>query len=219
MPTKQLTDLRPDRRIPGNLIVEINGARFSSLPADVVAGLALKTGEVVSQERFEKLSRIADVEGAYRVALRMLAASPRSVNELLRRIRDRGHNPSAVAEAVGRLEAKGLVDNHEFARHFARVRLGRGHAPPRILTDLLSRGVERRLAERSIDESLHAEGVDTTGAARALAEKRLAQLGNLPKSTLRRRVMGYLVRRGYRGYEIRELVEEIVGQQGVGSRE
>ncbi|UCD23545.1 MAG: regulatory protein RecX [Gemmatimonadota bacterium] len=219
---KRITDLTPDRRIPGNLVVEVNGTRFATLPADVLAVLEIAVDTELTEERFERLSRVADVEAAYLVAIRMLAARPRSVNELLRRLRDRGHNPSAAAEAVGRLESKGLVDDAAFSRHFARVRLSRGHGPSRILTDLLSRGVERRLAERAIDEVVDQEGVDSLEAARALAEKRIQQLGEeLPPDRLRRRVLTYLMRRGHRGFEVREMVGEVLrnSERGAGSGE
>ena len=95
----------------------------------------------------------------------------------------------------------------EYARHFAGVRLGRGHGPPRILTDLLSHGVERRLAERAIEEVVDREGFDPMEQARLLVEKRLAQLGDLPRERLQRRLLAFLVRRGYRGWEVRDLVE------------
>lgn len=211
MSTKRITSLRPDHRMPGNTLVEINCARFASLPSDVFNGLELHEDDELDESQYERLSQIAEVEATYHVALRLLAAQPRAINELLRRLRDRGHNPSAAAEVVGRLEDGGLIDDREFARHFARVRLGRGHGPPRILTDLLSRGVERRLAERAIEEVVDAEGVDTENAARLLAEKRLAQLGELPAKTLKRRLLAYLGRRGYRGWEVTEMVDELIG--------
>jgi regulatory protein len=206
--------MRPDRRIPGNVVIELDGMRFATLPSDVVAGLDLETGGRLTEERFQRLRRVADVESAYRVALRMLAARPRAIQELLVRLRRRGHNPSAAAEAVGRLETRGLIDDSEFARHFARIRLSRGHGPPRILRDLLARGVERRLAERAIDEIADIEGFNVEVEARALAERRARQLGDLPANTLRRRLLSFLARRGYQGYEVRELVEEVVGEAG-----
>lgn len=210
---KRITDLAPDKRIPGNLVVEVNGTRFATLPADVVSALGVAVALELGDELFEKLSRVADVEAAYLVAIRMLAARPRSVNELLRRLRDRGHNPSAAAEAVGRLESKGLVDDTEFSLHFARVRLSRGHGPPRILTDLLARGVERRLAERAIEEVADQEGVESLEAARTVAEKRLDQLGDdLPPDKLKRRLLTYLARRGHRGFEVREMVGDILSR-------
>jgi len=210
--SKRVTNLTHDRRVPGNLVVEINDARFASLPADLVSALGVEVNLDLDDDRFEKLTRVADVEAAYLVALRMLAARPRAINELMFRLRDRGHNPSAVAEAVGRLESKGLLDDAEFARHFTRVRLSRGHGPPRILTDLLSRGVERRLAERAIDDVVEVEGVDPAEEARALALKRARQMGDLPAATLRRRLLAYLARRGHRGWEVTDVVEGVVGE-------
>jgi len=215
---KRITELIPDKRIPGNLVVEINGTRFATLPAEIVSALQVVVALELDDALFEKLSRVADVEAAYLVAIRMLAARPRSVNELLRRLRDRGHNPSAAAEAVGRLETKGLVDDTEFSNHFARVRLSRGHGPARILTDLLSRGVERRLAERAIEEVADQEGVDSLESARTIAEKRLGQLGDdLPYDKLKRRLLTYLARRGHRGWEVREMVGEVLREVAGGA--
>ena len=207
-----ITAVTPDRRVPGNVVVEVGRVRFASLPADAVSALDLETDLELDDARFEKLTRVAAVEAANRVALRLLAARPRSVNEMLRKLRLRGHNPSAAAEAVGRLESSGLLNDAEFARHFASVKAARGHGPPRILSDLLSRGVERRLAERAIDEVLTNEGMDPTHEARALAERRAAQLAELPVRARRRRLLAYLSRRGYQGHEVREMVEEVVGR-------
>lgn len=216
----RVTALRPDPRAPGCLIVEADGARFASIPVERAEELGLEPDKLLTPREAERLEYVADVEAAYRVAVRMLGARPRAVQEVLRRLRQKGHNPSAAAEAVGRLEADGVLDDTEFARHFARVRSAKGHGPSRLLTDLLRRGVERRLAERSIDEVLEAEGFDETAQVRALAEKRLRQLGDLPRRTLLRRVVGYLNRRGYRGREAMQIVQEVVrGEEGGGSRE
>ena len=105
---------------------------------------------------------------------------------MLRQLRNRGHNPSAAAEAVGRLEANGLLDDLEFARHFTRVRSGKGHGPARLIYDLLARGVDKRLAERAVYETMDEEEVDPMTQARQLAEKRSAQLGDLPARKKRR---------------------------------
>jgi regulatory protein len=198
-------------------VLEVDGARFASLPEEAVQELKLERGKDLDDALVERVSYLADVEASYRVSIRMLASRPRAVNEVLRRLRERGHNPSAAAEAVGRLEAKGLLDDQEFARHFARVRSARGHGRSRLLTDLLARGVERRLAERAIDETLDAEGVDEDAQARSLAEKRLGQIdGKLPPETKRRRVLSYLSRRGYRGREVIDLVDDLLGDASRG---
>ena len=206
----RITALELDRRIPGNLVVELDGARYSSLPFETISALGLKANVDLDDAMFERLERVADVEAAYLVAIKVLTAMPRSVRDMKRRLRQRGHKGPVIEDVVVRLENAGLLDDEAFSRHFCRLRLARGHGGPRILTDLLTRGVERRLAEHAIDEVLRAEAVDTTEAARALAEKHAAVLGDLPADTKRRRMLGYLSRRGFRGHEVTEIVEEVI---------
>ena len=210
---RDITDVLPDSRAPGYHIIEVDGARFASLPAEIVASLGIRTGDQLDQERLATLTRIADVEAAHQVAMRLLANRPRAVKDMLRQLGNRGHNPSAAAAAVGRLEANGLLNDLEFARHFTRVRSGKGHGPLRLISDLLARGVDKRLAERAVYETIEAEHIDPQAQARALAAKRSGQLGDLPPETKRRRLLAYLGRRGFRGYEIDEMVREVVGRR------
>jgi regulatory protein len=181
------------------------------VPADEARRLGIARGLELDEERRSRLGYLADVEGARRVALRMLGIRPRSVQEMLRKLRQRGLNPSAVAEVVGRLEEQGLLDDRQFAEHFARVRSAQGHGRGRLLTDLLARGLDRRVAEGAIDRVLDAEGIDELAMTRALAEKRLRQLSRLPRDVRYRRVAAYLHRRGYRGTVVHEVLGALLG--------
>ena len=220
-----VTALTPDPRQPGYLVVDVDRARYASLPLEVVHQLELAEGLEVPGELAERLKRAADVESAYQVAARLLAMRPRSVYEVLARLRERGHHPSAAATAVGRLETAGVLDDAAYARHFARVRAARGHGPARLLHDLLAKGVDRRVAERAIAEVLDADGVDAPAQARALAERRMAQLRDVPPRQRRRRLLAYLARRGFRGREVQEMVSEVLnsapanGERGRGNGE
>jgi regulatory protein len=205
-----VTALTPDPRQSGYLVVDLDRARYASLPLEVVSQLGLAVGGEVQGDLADRLKRAADVESAYTVAARLLAMRPRSVYEVLARLRERGHNPSAAAEAVGRLETAGVLDDATYARHFARVRAPRGHGPSRLLHDLLAKGVDRRLAERAIAEVLDADGLSGTTQARALARKRAQQLKGLALPQQRRRLLAYLARRGFRGHEIQVMVSEVL---------
>ncbi len=193
-------------------MIEVDGARFGTVSVAAVQDLQLEEGKGLSEDEAKQLSYAADVEAAHRVVLRMLSSRPRSVYEVLRRLRERGHNPSAAAEAVGRLEESGLLDDREFAEHFVRVRAPKGFGRSRLLRDLVSRGVDRRLAEQSIDRELELSGLDDSNQARMLAEKRAMQLGDVPRAKKRRRLVGYLERRGFRGREVIDVVDEILSE-------
>ena len=209
-PAMTITFLTPDSRTPGDVIVDVDGRRFASLPIETVQALGLRAGQDLDGEFGGRVRRAVDGEAAYQVSVRLLATRPRAANELLHKLRDRGHDPQAAAEALGRLEVKGIINDEVYAQHFVRVRADRGHGPGRLLTDLLARGVDRRVAERAIAAVSSAEGVDSLVQARALAEKRAAQTQGLPPTTRRRRLLAFLARRGYRGREMGDLVAEVI---------
>lgn len=208
-----VTALRPDARCAGNVVVELDRQRYAVLPVEVVGSLGLRQGLVLGEELKNKLDAAVAVEGAYRVALRLLAARPRASGELINKLYQRGHSAEAISAALDKLKSAGLLDDLEFARHFARVRAPRGHGRARLVTDLLQRGVERSLAERAVDEVIQAEGLDHVEQARRLMEKRLPQLDHLPFKVRKRRILAFLRRRGLTGYQIRQLLEEMLSQR------
>jgi hypothetical protein len=55
--------------------------------------------------------------------------------------------------------------------------------------------------------------LDNLEQARRLMEKRLAQLEDLPPKVLRRRMLAFLRRRGLTGYQVRQLLEEMLSQR------
>lgn len=170
--------------------------------------MGLWVGQALDDGTLRALRALADAEAAYRVALRVLGARPRSLRETLRALTDKGHEPGAATHAVQRLEAAGLLDDDAFSRHFARTRSARGHGAVRLMADLRARGVDDGVAERAVKETLEAEGPDPVAQARDLARKRSSQLGDLPRDVKRRRLLIYLGRRGFRGYEFSQVIEE-----------
>ena len=111
--------------------------------------------------------------------------------------------------ALERLSAAGLLDDARFAIDYAAAKARRGRGPSRLARDLQAQGVDRRIAEEAGRRSLAAEGVDPEQAVRALAEKRARQLAGLPPIVRKRRLVAFLVRRGFAGAEVRQVVEAL----------
>lgn len=209
-----VTALRPDRRTPGCLVVEVDGERFATLPAEVITGLELDVGEPLSSDAWDRLREAANLEAACRVAVRLLAARARSEWELRRSLAQRGHDRQAVDGAIAQLRDRGHVDDAAFADLFARSRLTRGHGAFRVVSDLRRRGVDGALATRTVDAVSRELGVDAGDQLRTLVEKRHGQLAGLSPTVRRRRLLAFLGRRGFRGHEAIEAVDEVVGDAG-----
>ena len=204
-----LTGLAPDLRRPDYRLVEVDRGRFASLPAAALADLDLVVGREIGPLVFERLQELADIEAAHRAALRALARRAHARLDLRRRLLQKQHPAAAVECALDRLSAAGLLNDAQFAGDYAAAKARRGRGPARLVRDLQAQGIDRRIAEDAVRTSLAAEGVDPAAAVLALAQKRAKQLAGLPPAVKKRRLVAFLVRRGFGGSEVREVVERL----------
>jgi SOS response regulatory protein OraA/RecX len=189
--------LVPDARRPGSTRVLVNGRPAWTVPADTIAALRLEVGSVLRGEAVDQLDRAAEVEGAFRAALRELAF----------KLERKGHSAAAIAPAVDRLQALGLLDDAEFARLYVEAKLARGRGPSRLRHDLARLGVSREIAD-CVLAAVAADTDDPLARPRELITRRAHQLRAIPRDARRRRLLAFLARRGYRGSEARTLVDE-----------
>ncbi len=201
--------LLPDPRRPGSVRIMVDGRLFCTVPSEVARAEGLAPGQVLDAPRLDRLGQAADVEAAYRTALRCLERRPFAARDLVRRLGVKGHPAAAAEAAVERAALAGLVDDARFAAHFVETRRARGRGPSRLRRDLAGMGVERRVIDAALQEAFGAEGPDADQVA-ALAERRLAQLCGLPRAAARRRLMAFLDRRGFGGPAVRNLVNRLV---------
>lgn len=206
-----LTALEPDPRRPGTLRVDLDGVRFGAVPAELARAAGLAVGSAVDEVMHERLTAAADAEAAFRTLLRALERRSFARVDLARRLVRKGHPRPAVEAAVERAAGLGLLDDAAFAQSYIQTRAARGRGPARLTRDLLAMGIERSLIDRGIAAEWP-EGNDRSRVPLALATKRVAQLGDLPRPTKRRRVLAYLARRGFAGRDITELVTRLVNQ-------
>jgi regulatory protein len=214
-----LTALEPDPRRPGTLRVDLDGIRFGAVPAELAQAAGLAVGCAVDEAMHQRLPAAADAEGAFRTLLRALERRSFGRVDLARRLVRKGHPRAAVEAAVERAAGLGLLEDAAFAQSYVQTRAARGRGPARLTRDLLAMGVERSLIDRALAAEWP-EGSDRTGVPLALAAKRAAQLGDLPRPTKRRRLLAYLARRGFAGRDITELVSRVVDKSaGASGRE
>lgn len=208
----RITALDHDPRRPGAVRLEIDGLRFGAVARELIGAEGLTVGLQLDEGLRQRLGAAAEVEAAFRTALRSLELRPFARKDLGRRLTRKGHVPVAVEAALERVSALGLLDDASFARGYVQSRAARGRGPSRLAHDLLAMGVERSV----IDQALAAqwpEGADHAAVPLALATKRAGQLGGLPRQTRRRRLLAYLARRGFSGREITEMVDRVVSNR------
>lgn len=206
----RVTGLVPDPRHEGSVRLQVDGRTLLTVPADILARLDVEVGEPLPTGEHETLCQAADVEAAYRTALRALGRRPFAGRDLARRLVLKGHPPQAADEAVARAERAGLVNDEQFARHFIQTRIERGRGPARLRRELAGMGVSGGVVDRLLTEEMPAER--RTAQVEALARKRAGQLAHLPRPDRLRRLVGFLARKGHRGAEVHQIAKRAVSE-------
>jgi regulatory protein len=148
---------------------------------------------------------MSEPKSTYDRALTLLGFRARSIAELRRALVKKGEPSVRVEEAIARLVDQKVLDDADFARQFARAKVtGSGASRIRILQELGRKGVARDVAERAIAELMDDEGIDPAASVHRVAEKKWRILAKLDPATRRRRLYGFLARRGFNPDEIRE---------------
>ena len=145
-------------------------------------------------------------------ALNLISYRARTRAELRRRLHQKGFSPARIDPCLDRLQLKGFIDDEAVAAAFVRDRLRhRPRGKIALSSELRAKGVEGDLAQRTIDAVFDTEEIDDTGLARSVAEswvrrqssamlEALASTGHSPeRDKARRRLAGFLQRRGFRG--------------------
>jgi len=160
-------------------------------------------------------ARLLDADLSWRAreaALDLLTLRARSRRELEQRLRRKGFSPGVVNPCLDELAAKGIVDDQAFARSFVRDRLRlRPRGKGLLERELRGKGVDGETGARAVEEVFGSEEVHEDVLAREAAlgwlrrqapeaRRALALHGRAPeRERARRRLHGFLARRGFRG--------------------
>jgi regulatory protein len=192
--------------------VELDDGSRVEAPAEAVLKEGLSVGDPLDDAL---RARLTDADLGWRArqaALTLLAVRARSRRELARRLHRKDFPERVIDACLDELDRQGLLDDAAFARSVVRDRVRLSpRGPAHLLQELRKRGVEDPVAETALRRVLDEEEVSVHGLAeeaalgwlrrqsdgvvRALADEAFTK----ERERARRRLHGYLARRGFRG--------------------
>ena len=148
---------------------------------------------------------------AYNYALNLLAARPYSTQTLRRKLIQKEYSAADADEALRRLVDNGLLNDAKYAEQYARSKiLTTGASKRRLQQEIYRKGIKGELATTAIANVIEQEEIDPAVMIERVAKKKLASMGALESMILRRRLFGFLARRGYDVDEIKAVVGRLI---------
>ena len=128
-------------------------------------------------------------------ALRFLKIRPRSIAELREKLKARGFPAEDIEATINDLIASRLLDDRAFTKSWINYRLARPFGFRRIIQELKAKGVDKETIEQAVAEIK--VSYDPQNTALELAQRRWQRLPAIDPVKKKKRISGFLLRRGY----------------------
>ena len=200
---REITALKAQKKNPNRINIYLDGEYGFGL-ARIVAGW-LKIGQILSEENIEQLKQQDTFEVAYQKGLRFLSYRPRSESEMQRKLNEQGFEAAAINTAIQRFIENGSLGDERFARDWVENRSAFRPRSKRMLAmELRQKGI----AEEEIQKALAATE-DENSLAYHTAVSYARRLAGVDWETFRKRLGGFLARRGFSYGTIAPLLRQV----------
>lgn len=190
--------------------VFIDGDFAFGCNVNVVARFRLREGMAIDDALRREIELGEVKQEAFDHALRLVGQRRQSERELRTKLSRKEYGPAVIDAVLEDLARLGYVDDDRYAE----VRAGdsariKKHGPQRARAELIAKGVRSDTAERAVTQAY--EEVDQLAMATQLARKRAPSLARLEPEAARRRLVGFLQRRGFDFDTVRQATEAVLG--------
>ena len=208
MPT--VTAITEQKRRPNRRSVFIDKEFAFGCNVNVVARFRLREGMVIGPALRKQIEEGEVQQEAFDDAMRLIRRRMQSERQLRTKLGRREFGPAVLDAVIATLKRLGYVDDARFARDRAADQATvKKHGKQRAVQELMRSGVPKPTAERAVAEAY--KDVDPRTAAVEVAAKKAASLKRLDALTAKRRLIGFLQRRGFDYETIAHAVRRTLG--------
>jgi len=198
-----ITALKAQKRDPNRVNVYLND-KFAFGVARIVA-VWLKVGQLIDDKKIDELRAQDEYEKAFQKAVQYLSYRPRTEQEVRKKLTDEEFPEELINAVLERLNKLELVCDENYARFWIENRSEFRPRSHRLLSlELIRKGVPRE----TIDEALE-DAEDEESLAYKAAMKYVHRLDALDWNGFRKKLSGFLGRRGFAYYIIASVVRQV----------
>lgn len=169
-----------------------------------INAVRLKVGQIITQTAINDLLFEDQLEAAFQKSLRFIAYKPRTNFDVRKKLIESGYPEEIVEMILQRLEEKGYINDHQFANNWSENKsLNKPRSKKLIRLELKQKSIDEEIIEEVVNRMVS----DDELAIRA-AEKYYRKINNLEEITFRRRLTGFLLRRGFSYSVIKPIVDQ-----------
>jgi len=212
----QITAMEPQKR-PGRLNIFVDGQFILGVGENVALDLSLRVGREITPETLREVAGAEEVHKATEAALVLLEVRARARREIETRLAQKGYEEEVIGKVIEKLTKLALLDDAAFAAQWVEAKTREGGSRPvgrrRLSSELYGKGVAKEQIAQAVEKVSNA---DELVLARAAASKKVRTVPT-DRDALqaeRRKLMGFLQRRGFGWETVKQVTRESLPSPG-----
>ena len=205
---KRLTDIQIDKETPSRRILFLDGACFDSVDAGCIPKLGLRVGLEIETEVLQKLIQTDEGMRAKNCALELLSSQSYSKNQMIYQLEQKGFGAEAIDMTLQDLEQLGHIKDEDFAKKWiARRQRSKPKGKKMLQHELANHSIDKTTVDRVLAEIHDTEEINR---AWQLAQKQVKRYQSLAPEVAKRRLHGFLLRRGFDYETIQSVIARVL---------
>jgi len=186
------------------------GAYNMTVHEDVMIKYRMITGNSFMKSDLEEIVLADERQRAYVEGLKYLGLKPRTAQEMSRRLRQKEIGETIIAETLQRLQREQYIDDPLYAKQWAEQRItNQRKGKMWIRQELREKGIDKSLITDALDEITPEQ--EKHSALLTARKKWNLIRGEVPDK--RRKTGAYLMRRGFSGEMVRQVLQILVQEE------
>lgn len=171
----------------------------------VIHAVRLKIGQTLSASEIDALQYEDQIEAAFQTALTFIAYKPRTVFDVRKKLSNGGYPGQIVETILEKLLEKDYLNDKQYAENWIENKsINKPRSKKLIRLELRQKNIDQEI----IDDAVSQMDSEDKLAVRA-AEKYHKRLSNFDEEIFKRRLTGYLSRRGFSYSTTKPIVNEM----------
>ena len=205
---KRLTDIQIDEETPSRRILFLDGVYFDSVDAGCIPKLGLRVGLEIEAQVLQKLIEADEGIRSKNYALELISNQSYSKSQMIYQLRQNGFGTEAINITLEDLEQLGHIKDEDFAKKWV---ARRQHSKPKgkkmLQHELANHSIDKATVDRVL-AGIH--DTEETEVALQVAQKQVKRYQSLPPEVAKRRLHGFLFRRGFDHETIQSVIERVL---------
>lgn len=197
----KVTDIKQQVKRQDRYSIYVDGKYLFSFSENELMSSGLKINQELTEQELLALKDQAVLDKAYDRTLNLISHRPRSEWELRDYMKRKDYDEDVIAQTIERLNARGYINDADFARRWVETRrLLKSTSKRRLAQELR----QKRIADDIISQVLETDETDEHQVLRELVERKRKQT----KYQDDLKLMQYLGRQGFSYDDIKSVLKE-----------